>query len=96
MSMRRLSSSGYVTQRLLRRHRPPSELSVFRRFILSALRRSLFFFALEGFDTYAGSRYLRDFNVAHASEPTKVTKNKGKPGAAAAHSDAEGSFPQPA
>lgn len=55
-----------------------------------------FFLEREGFHTYAGSRYLRDFNVAHASEPTKVTKNKGKPGAAAAHSDAEGSFPQPA
>ncbi len=55
-----------------------------------------FFLEREGFHTYAGSRYLRDFNVAHASEPTKVTKNKGKPGAAAAHSVAEGSYPQPA
>ena len=66
MSLRHLSSSGYVTQRLLRRQRPPPELSVVRRFILCVLCRSLFSLRVKGFTPMqeADAPAFNDFNVA--------------------------------
>ena len=71
MSLRHLSSSGYVTQRLLRRQRPPPELSVVRRFILCVLCRSLFSLRVKGFTPMqeADAPAFNDFNVALGKLP---------------------------
>lgn len=103
MSLRHLSSSGYVTQRLLRRQRPPPQLSVVRRFILCVLRRSLFSLRVKGFIPMqeADAPASNDFNVALGKllpSPRKLPRMLQEQGQARCNrcSDAEGSYPQPA